>query len=342
MEKIGAPIIITTLNRYVHFKRLVESLRKNSWAYKTDVFIGLDYPKSEKHVEGYKIISEYLNQTFNEFRSVTVIRRTSNYGSYRNGKDLRELVLSKYDRFIRTDDDAEFSPNFLEYMNKCLDEYEDNQNVIAVTGYSYPLKWKTIDNATIFKENFICPMWGTGFWTKKYKKIEESIVKDKVLQRDAKAIIINGGLKKMTDVCRQEYLDLCLSPDFDVTLAAKVTDISVRMYMAIYEKSIIVPTISKVRNWGFDGTGEFCAHVDNNDLVKAKNYPYHVQIIDEDDAFVLIKDSLCDNEGNKALMNDFDPITFKQKIKVFVKAVLFVVLGKNIYTKLTLLIRKLR
>ena len=39
-----APVIIPTLCRYDHFKRLMESLNKCTWADKTDVYIGLDYP----------------------------------------------------------------------------------------------------------------------------------------------------------------------------------------------------------------------------------------------------------------------------------------------------------
>lgn len=343
MKDNCAPIIITTLNRYTHFTRLVESLRKNTWAHRTDVFVGLDYPKSSKHIEGYNRINEYLNQTFNEFKSFTVIKRAKNYGSYENAKDLRERVLAKYDRFIRTDDDAEFSPNYLEYMNKCLDEYEHDEDVIAVTGYSYPLKWKTSEHANVFKESFICPMWGTGFWTKKYRKIEELIVKDNLLQVNSRDIILKGGLRRMTNICRQEFVDLCLSPDYNITLAAKVTDISVRMYMSAYGKYVVVPTISKVRNWGFDGTGEFCGFaVDGRGGQNAKSYQYHLQEIDETREFVLSQDYLCANRDNWKLMNAFDPIPMKARVKTFFKAILFVLLGKRLFEKMTLKLRELR
>ena len=47
-----APVIIPTLCRYDHFKRLMESLNKCTWADKTDVYIGLDYPAKEEHRDG--------------------------------------------------------------------------------------------------------------------------------------------------------------------------------------------------------------------------------------------------------------------------------------------------
>lgn len=335
-----APILITTLNRHVHFIRLIESLKRNTWAKYTPVYVALDYPPSEKYMDGYTKISEYLNGCFDEFYEFNVIRRRTNYGSARNMAELREYILGRYDRFIRTDDDAEYAPNFLEYMNKCLDEYDSDENIIAIAGYSYPLNWNVTDHATVFKESFICPMWGTGFWTSKFRKIEEQIVKEKILQRDIKAVVLRGGLRKMTDVCCQEYIELCLSPEFDFTLAAKVSDISMRMYMAIYDKFVIVPTISKVRNWGFDGSGEFCLSTKIYDRNSAKQYPYHIQPIDDSCTFTLIEDLLCDNWANKGLMNNFDPITLRQKFKIFIKASMFIVFGKKIYTQLTQLFRK--
>lgn len=39
-----APVIIPTLNRYVHLKRCVDSLAKCTHAPDTELIIGLDYP----------------------------------------------------------------------------------------------------------------------------------------------------------------------------------------------------------------------------------------------------------------------------------------------------------
>lgn len=343
MKKNCAPVIVATLNRSQHFIRLIESLKRNTWAQYTDVFVGLDYPPSEKYADGYNQICDYLSGDFPEFASFNIIRREENVGSIKNFALLRDYVLAKYDRFIRTDDDAEFSPNYLEYMNRCLDEYEHDEDVIAVTGYAYPLNWKTSETATVFKENFICPMWGTGFWTKKYRKIIADIVNEHVLQVNARAIILRGSFKKMTDVCRQEFVDLCLSPDYKITLAAKVSDVSVRMYMAAYDKYVIAPTISKVRNWGFDGTGEFCRVAEESEgHLNAKSYQYHLQEIDGRREFILKQDYLCNNVDNRELMNAFDPIPMKVRVKTLFKAMLFVLLGKGLFEKITLKLRELR
>lgn len=53
VKKVYAPVLIPTLCRSEHFIRCIESLKRNTWAQYTDVFIGLDYPPSEKYFDGY-------------------------------------------------------------------------------------------------------------------------------------------------------------------------------------------------------------------------------------------------------------------------------------------------
>ena len=57
--KIYAPVIILTLNRFEKFKKCLESLEACTGADKTDVYVSLDYPPSEKYVEGWKKIDSY-------------------------------------------------------------------------------------------------------------------------------------------------------------------------------------------------------------------------------------------------------------------------------------------
>ena len=53
---IYAPVLIPTLCRYDHFIRCLESLKKNTWAKYTEVYIAVDYPAKESHWDGYKRI----------------------------------------------------------------------------------------------------------------------------------------------------------------------------------------------------------------------------------------------------------------------------------------------
>lgn len=331
-----APILIPTLSRHIHFIRLVESLKRNAWAKYTPVYVALDYPPSEKYVEGYNKICEYLEGDFGEFLEFNVVRRDHNYGSYLNMAALREMVLKKYDRFIRTDDDAEFSPNFLEYMNKCLDKYEDDENIIAVTGYSYPIEWNVSDDSTLYMDGFICPMWGTGFWKQKYLMMQEFIERGGITATIPSKMALNKMLKRMSNVAKFEYVNLCIIPEkTNPTLIMKVSDISARLFMAINNKYVITPVLSKVRNWGFDGTGLYCPHViKHKGTITSSNYDYKSQEIDQNMSFEVKEDILKAVAENRKLLNRFDVLPVKNMIRLYIKLVLLKLLGVKNYIKL--------
>ena len=44
---IYAPVLIPTLCRADHFIRCLESLKKNTWAKYTEVYVAVDYPAKE-------------------------------------------------------------------------------------------------------------------------------------------------------------------------------------------------------------------------------------------------------------------------------------------------------
>lgn len=338
-----APIIIPTLNRADHLSRLLNSLKCNKLACHTDVYIALDYPPSELYDAGYRKVCGLLSEDYSCFRSFNVIKHSVNFGYLKNVEFLINTILEQYDRFIYMDDDLELSANFLEYMNTCLDIYEPSKDVLAVCGYSYPVNWEVNPNATAYKENFICPMWGTGFWRDKYKEIIKHISLDALLLKDPKYMIFNRLLRSMSDSCRCEYVDLCLSPNAPDTLASKFTDISMRIYLAVQDKYVISPTLSKVRNWGFDGTGEFCPSMKHKVSGNTSStYLYHTQPIDSDDKYFHNEDLLFQIEVNKRKLNDFDLVPLSAKIKMYVKLTLCAILGITLYHSTTLLLRRLR
>ena len=128
---IYAPVLIPTLNRHVHLKRCIDSLTRCIHAEKTDLFVALDYPLKEEHWDGYEKIREYL-KTVTGFKSLNIIERDVNFGASKNIRDARETIYQIYDRMILSEDDNEFAPGFLEFVNKGLEVYESHDDVLAV------------------------------------------------------------------------------------------------------------------------------------------------------------------------------------------------------------------
>lgn len=304
-----APVLIPTLCRYEHFKRCVESLKVNSYAPYTNVFIGVDYPSSAKHVDGWKKIINYLETSdFSMFASVTIIKHDYNLGPSANSKYLRERIFALgYDRWIYMEDDIYCAPNFLEYINKCLEYYEKDIDVVGVTGFSYPIIWKVSEGATCFKQQFNASMWGSGFWKSKMQIID-NFLRNRGVRKSIYKLLDNKRYLEMIDTAKIEYARevFSLIDFYSINWARVPSDIGIRMYLAIENKFFISPVISKTRNYGFDGSGVNCQNL------KYKCEEKLCSPIDNNPSFNLIEDSLNDYHENRDRMNRFEMKTRKE------------------------------
>jgi len=303
-----APILIPTLCRYEHFVRLMESLKTNTWAKNAEIFVALDYPPSDKYVENWKQIDEYLNHSdLSVFKNVHVIRREKNYGAFGNIDDLQNFIREKYDRWVCLPDDIIVSPNFIEYMNVCLDKYENDNDIVAVCGYSYPVDWDVSLNATCFRQNFNCAVWGIGFWKNKYQTVSDDIESGAMLA-SLHDVIRCKRYKRMIDVCFSEYIiAACYKWSYGHQWLLNLSDIGLRAYLAVRNKYAITPVISKCRNYGFDGSGAFCCNTKTySDKVHALTYDYTKQPIDKASNWNLVENTNDTLEVNRNKLNIFD------------------------------------
>ena len=256
-----APVIIYTLCRDVHFRRCVESLSRCTDADKTDLFIALDYPAKDSHKPGWERLKAYLHSdSFGEvkakFHNVIVQERKENYGPSKNFITIRDCCYSMgYDRYIVSEDDNEFSPNFLDYMNKGLNQYCNRDDIQAICGYT-PL---TIDSSyphTAYS-SYEYSAWGAGVWKKKFYKYNKEEVIDilksgiKVWKLFKKEPRILYTLYRMINIGAPLYGDTCA-----------VTRSILNNYHSIF------PAKSLVRNWGNDGSGVNCYKIDDRKFVE--------------------------------------------------------------------------
>lgn len=338
---IYAPVIITTLCRSKHFIECIESLKKNTWAAYTDVYIGVDYPLQESHKEGYGKICEYLEKNdFSVFKSFHVIRREKNYGSSQNINSLREeCIYDQYDRWIQLEDDIVTSRVFLEYMDKCLEYFERDDSVLAVNGYSYPLNYYVSENATVFLQPFTCSTWGIGHWKRKYL-FHRNRIRNGYLFNSFEAAKRNGVMKNMIRGRYYSYMLHALTNSRK--LMKDMTDVAMGPYLALAGLTVVTPVLSKTRNMGFDGSGEYCRKITVFDGKTSLSFNYDNQVIDDCDSFEISLDyGHCLNE-NKQLLNEFLVTTSKTKIKVFLLRAFALFFGRNLCVKFWRSIEELR
>ena len=240
---------------------------------------------------GYKQVCSLLDGFDGScFNSFNVIKRDYNYGVGKNGSDLIEkAIIPLYDRWIFSEDDLEFSPNFIEYMDKCLDHYADDESIHAVCGYSYPIKWSVARDATVFLTQATYSAWGTGQWRDKNAAAKEDIVYRHYLLENRNRAYGDGLIDAMIPGRRAEYVSY-------VTLGVgnkemeSLTDMALGPYLMLAGKKVVVPVVSKVRNLGFDGTGVNCSSVVAASGKHSMDYDYANQPIDQSGSFELIVD----------------------------------------------------
>lgn len=249
-----APIYIPTLCRFEHFKNCIESLSRCKGANETEVYVALDYPAKEAHKDGYEKIKAYLDSVGNmTFKKLYVIKRAYNCGCGKNGNSMlmRNFIISHYDRYIFSEDDNVFSPNFLIYINACLEKFEENMDIFAICGYTHPYEIRTGDN-NYFLQNIDFSAWGYAIWTNRvleYQlKISKNYFRSKMLNPLNIFKMYRNGFNRLADA-----LILAFGKS-EITY----TDNVLSVYMALENMHVVMPVVSKVRNEGWDGTGQNC------------------------------------------------------------------------------------
>mgnify|MGYP002959656942 CR=1 FL=1 len=295
-----APVIIPTLNRYSHFKQCLESLEACTLADKTVVYVALDYPPSQKYVDGWKKIDNYLRdkESHNNFMKLIVYRRHTNCGVgglNSNSNLLHTEMQEKYDCYIISEDDNVFSPNFLEYMNCCFSRFKNDDNIVAICGYTQPYPFVNENNSYFFhKTDMSC--WGYGLWSSKIQKIEKEIKSgffEKSFSVHNIIKIKKYGLNRL-----YQYLSYVLRNQKKYFW---VTDCVISCYVILTDKYVINPTVSKVRNIGWDESGN---SFKNPKVLKAfGNIPeiHKKQVIDNEAHFEFIGDPTLHMEENDSI-----------------------------------------
>lgn len=253
-----APVVIPTLCRFDHFKQCIESLSRCTWADKTDVFIGLDYPAKDSHWEGYSKIKNYLKTATFGFKSLNVVVREKNYGFGPKGnlQTLRNQVLEQYDCVIESEDDNVFSPNFLIFINKGLKKFKNDKSVFAINGYRHFYPLKNAQN-TYSRQNVEFSAWGFGIWRDRLEKLPP-----------VEEFFSHFSLKKFFDIRKNIGENRALNYwSYYFYPQRTWIDVSMSIYIYLNNMDVIMPAEkSLVRNIGWDGSGEHCTG--KNDLAQ--------------------------------------------------------------------------
>lgn len=154
-----APIALFTYCRPVHTRRTVDSLLQNKLASESDLIVYSDAARMHEKQAAVDEVRGYL-ATITGFRSVTIRHRSENYGLANSIIAGVTEVLMQYERIIVLEDDMVTSPYFLTYMNEALEKYADDDRVVSIHGWVFPVT-KSLPEA-FFLPGADC--WGWATW----------------------------------------------------------------------------------------------------------------------------------------------------------------------------------
>lgn len=165
-------------------------------------------------------------------------------------QNLKEYAFSKYDALIYTEDDNEFSPCFLQFVNGALDAYRDEKKVLSVCGYT-PESFYGISKGKQLFVSDTCA-WGMGIWRAKEQFVSSvpPIYYRNILRSPWKSLMLFIHYPMLLNM----LMDMVLGN-------LSYGDVKRTAYCILNHYYQVRPLVSMVRNWGFDGSGVNCNKV---------------------------------------------------------------------------------
>ena len=243
MKKL-APITLFVYNRPEHTKLTVEALQRNGLAQESDLFVFSDGCKDIKDQDNVQKVRDYI-RAIDGFKSVTLIERSKNQGLANSIIAGVSEIVQKFGKIIVLEDDLITSPYFLQYMNDALNLYENEDKVICIHGYVYPVKMAMPE--TFFLKGAEC--WGWATWKRGWDLFEKDgmkLLKGLEKRKLTREFDFNGTVS-FTKMLRDQ-------------IKGKNNSWAIRWYASAFlkDKLTLYPGRSLVHNIGYDGSGTHC------------------------------------------------------------------------------------
>lgn len=243
-----APVALFVYNRPWHTRQTVEALLANSEASETSLYVFSDAPRDVAASKAVAEVRSYLRE-ITGFKSLSIIERENNFGLARSVIDGVSSVCGQHGRVIVLEDDLVTSSYFLKFMNEGLEKYRDEQRVISIHGYSYPVE--QVLPETFFLKGADC--WGWATWKRGWDLFDP----------DGQRLLDELKRRKLT---RQFDFD----GNYPYTrmlkdqITGKNNSWAIRWYASAFlkDKLTLYPGRSLVRNIGLDGSGTHCSETE--------------------------------------------------------------------------------
>ena len=239
-----APLVVFVYNRPVHTLHLLQSLRNCRLSDQSKLFVFSDGPNADAPESEIKKINGVREIVRSEqwCKEVQLVEKKFNAGlagSIVNG--VTEIV-NQFEKIIVLEDDLVLSPGFLEYLNNALDVFENESQVMHLSGYMFPVKTKLPE---LFFMN-MTSVWGWATWKRAWNHFNPS-AEDLLMKLNA-----SGRLNEFTFNGRAPFYEHLLN-----NTNGKLDTWAIKWLTSVFLQHgfCLHPFPSLVRNDGNDGSG---------------------------------------------------------------------------------------
>lgn len=247
-----APIVVFVYNRLDHTKRLIDSLKKNELAKESKLYIYSDAAKNEANKEKVAAVRSYIAKLGDEqlFKSVTVVCAKENRGLANSVINGVTEVIHQYGKVIVLEDDLVVSPEFLNFMNQCLDRYESEKKVFSVSGFTRDIEFLHHLDVDMY---FSCraQSWSWGTWLDRWDSVDWNV-------GDYQKFRYNFADRKRFNAGGNDMASM-----LDRQQCGKINSWAIRFCYAQFRNGgcTVQPLKTLVQNGGQDGSGTNCNYV---------------------------------------------------------------------------------
>ncbi|GFI19315.1 hypothetical protein IMSAGC009_04495 [Lachnospiraceae bacterium] len=207
-----APIAIFAYNRADRLSALIHSLEKNDNTEEIDLYIFVDIPdkRSKKdriyNSEVLQFVEYYKKQNV-RFRKVIVEVAQKHKGLANAIIFGVSKVVNEYGKVIVLEDDLEVSNDFLDYMQRGLEFYQNDERVNSLAGYCPEIK-----HCFPYKKDiFLVPRaesWGWGTWKERWNRTDWEVKSYVKFQKDIIGqLLFNLGGSDLCKMLKDQMAD---------------------------------------------------------------------------------------------------------------------------------------
>lgn len=249
-----APIALFVYNRPEHTRRTIKFLQQNLLANESRLFIFSDAAKDSSQQVFVNEVRDIIKQV-DGFKSVELIERETNLGLAESIIDGVSMLVSEYGKVIVFEDDLISSAYTLQYFNDALIRYHNEEKVMHIGAYMYPLKAENLPETFFYRA---ATSWGWATWERAWKDFEPDI--NKLIARFDRRKRLEFSIEGTMNFWKQII-------EFK---RGRNNSWAIRWYASIFLKGGLTlnPSKSLINNIGHDGSG---IHSGLNDI-------YHVII----------------------------------------------------------------